>query len=195
MARPALSKNISLKDFKEFYWLKEELTDFSKKIGIATSGSKIELSNKIEQYLLNGRIVSNYKNATTIKSKFDWNNDRLSKLTVITDNYTNTENVRLFFKTELGSHFSFNVKFMNWMKKNEGQTLKEAIEQWKKLKEIKKDKNYKTEIEAQFEYNRYMRAFLSDNPNLSSKDAMTFWKIKKGKRGPTEYEPTDLELT
>ena len=194
MERPSLNKYISLTDFKEFYWLKEELVDFCKSMGISTSGSKIELSNKIEQYLVTGKNSSNYKNVSTTKSKFDWNNERLSKLTVITNNYKNTENVRLFFKTELGSNFSFDVKFMNWMKKNEGKTLNEAIEQWKRFKEIKKNKHYKTEIEPQFQYNRYIRAFLSDNPDLSFKEAMTFWKIKKAKRGPTEYERTDLEL-
>lgn len=80
------------------------------------------------------------------------------------------------------------------MKENEGKNLNDAIEHWKQLKEIRKDKNYKSKIEPQFEFNRYMGAFLSDNPNLSSKDAMKFWKLKRAKRGTNEYEKTDLEL-
>lgn len=194
MERPTLDKDISLTDFNEFYWLKEELVAFCKIVGISTSGSKIELTSKIHEYLTTGNIPSNIKIAKLTTSKFDWNNETLDKTTVITDNYKNTENVRAFFISQIGANFSFNVKFMNWMKLNVGKTLNDAMDEWKNLKEIKKDKNYKTEIDPQFEYNRYMRAFLADNPNLSSKDAMRFWKIKRAKRGTNEYERTDLEL-
>ena len=194
MERPTLDKDISLTDFNEFYWLKEELVAFCKIVGISTSGSKIELTSKIQEYLTTGTILSNIKSTKTTTSKFDWNKEPLSKSTVITDNYKNTENVRAFFISQIGANFSFNVKFMNWIKNNIGKTLNDAMDEWKNLKEIKKDKNYKTEIDPQFEYNRYMRAFLADNPNLSSKDAMRFWKIKKTKRGTNDYERADLEL-
>lgn len=194
MERPVLDKDILLTDFNEFYWLKEELVAFCKIVGISTSGSKIELTSKIQEYLTTGTIPSNIKNAKPATSKFDWNSEPLDKSTIITDNYKNTENVRAFFTNQIGANFSFNVKFMNWMKLNVGKTLNDAMDEWKNLKEIKKDKNYKTEIDPQFEYNRYMRAFLADNPNLSSKDAMSFWKIKSKNRGSNEYERTDLEL-
>lgn len=194
MDRPALNKDILITDFKEFYWLKEELVAFCKKIGISTSGSKIDLTNKIQEYLSTGTIPLNLKHTKLTTSKFDWNKEPLTILTVITDNYKNTENVRAFFTNQIGANFSFNVKFMNWMKNNIGKSLNDAIEEWKQLDEIKKGKNYKTEIEPQFEYNRYMRAFLSDNPNLSSKDAIRFWKIKRAKRGTNEYERSDLKL-
>ncbi len=194
MERPNLDNNISLTDFKEFYWLKEELVEFCKKTGISTSGSKVELTNKIQHHFSTGKVVANFKKTQKVLSKFDWNNEPLNLMTVITDSYKNTENVRAFFTKQIGSNFSFNVKFMKWMKENEGKNLNDALEHWKQLKEIRKDKNYKTDIEPQFEYNRYMRAFLSDNPDLSSKDAIKFWNLKRAKRGTNEYERTDLEL-
>jgi hypothetical protein len=40
MARPSLTKEISIDDFTGYYWLKEELADFCRKNGIAASGSK-----------------------------------------------------------------------------------------------------------------------------------------------------------
>ncbi len=194
MERPILNKNISLKDFKEFYWLKKELTDFCRTAEIPTSGSKIDLTQKIETYLLTGTIKQDLKSALKVKSKFDWNNEVLNLETTITDSYKNTENVRTFFINQIGSNFSFNVKFMKWMTENNGKSLENAIRYWKELAENKKDNNYQSEIAPQFEYNRYMRAFLSDNPNLSSKDAMKFWNIKRMKRGTNEYEKTDLDL-
>ena len=194
MERPILNKYISPKDFKEFYWLKQELTDFCRTLKIPTNGSKIDLTNKIESYLFTGEIKQNLKNSVKVKSNFDWNKEVLSTETAITDSYKNTTNVRTFFINQIGSTFSFNVKFMKWMTENNGKNLGNAIIYWKELAEIKKDKNYQNEIEPQFEYNRYMRAFLSDNPRLSIKDAIEFWNIKRMKRGTNEYERTDLNL-
>ena len=194
MDRPNLDKNISLTDLKDFYWLNEELVDFCKQVGSKTNGSKIELTNKIEKYLTTGEIASSTQKTIRKKLNFDWNSEHLTKETIITDNYKNTENVRDFFTREIGTNFSFNVKFMAWLKENAGKILDDAITKWKELKDLKKDKNYQSEIAPQFEYNRYMRAFLSDNPNLSSKDAMKFWKLKRAKRGTYAYEKTDLNI-
>lgn len=194
MERPPLTKLISLTDFNDFYWLKEELVDFCKTIGINTSGGKFEVAKKIQLYLLTGEITQKAIKNPSQQSKFDWNSEPLSLQTPITDNYKNTENVRAFFTTQIGANFTFNVSFMNWMKTNSGKTLKEAIEEWKRIKTISKDKNHITTIDPQFEYNTYMRAFLADNPTSSSKDAMRFWKLKRAKRGTNVYERTDLNL-
>jgi len=195
MNRPTLDKNISLLDFKEFYWLKEELVNFCKQVGIKTTGSKIELTEKIEKYLLTGKVVSFSQKTNSKQSNFDWNNEKLTRQTIITDNYKNSENVRSFFIKEIGETFSFNVLFMSWLKENVGKTLNDAIIKWKEIKALKKDKNFKSEIDPQFEYNRYMRAFLADNPYLSSKEAMRYWMLKRTRRGTNEYEPKDLELS
>lgn len=194
MDRPNLDKKISLKDFNEFYWLKKELIDFGRTIGISTSGGKIEIANRIRDYLSTGKIIKTETNKIKITSKFSWNNETLTRETIITDNYKNGENVRCFFVREIGPHFAFNVIFMKWIKENVGKNLDDAITEWNRIYDLKKDKNYISEIDPQFEYNRYMRAFLNDNPELSSKDAMKFWKLKRSQRGTNEYDRKDLEL-
>jgi len=192
MNRPKLDKYISLQDFKDYYWLKEELVTFCKTIGIDTTGGKIDITERIASYIQTGlvikKVISRKQSRT---SKFNWNNEVLSLDTILTDSYKNTENVRKFFTEKIGNHFSFNVLFMNWTKENTGASIRDAIEEWKKIYELKKDKNYKTNIAPQFEYNRYMRAFLADNPDKTSKDAMKYWKIKRSIRGTNEYEKTD----
>ena len=80
------------------------------------------------------------------------------------------------------------------MKQATGKTLQDAVDEWKKINDLKKDKNYLTEIAPQFEYNRYIRAFLADNPALTTKDAMKYWKLKKAQRGSNAYERADLKL-
>lgn len=194
MERPLLDKKISLTDFNDFYWLKEELIDFSKQIGISTSGGKIEIADRIRLFISTGEVVKSKSKISKPKSTFVWSKEKLTTETIITDNYKNGENVRSFFIQEIGSHFAFNVIFMKWIKQNIGKTLGDAISEWNRINDLKKDKNYTSEIAPQFEYNRYMRAFLADNPELSSKDAMKHWKLKRSKRGTNEYKRTDLEM-
>jgi hypothetical protein len=196
MDRPLLNDKISTQDFQEHYWLKEELSVFCKVCGIDRTGGKAELANRIMLFLESGGVVSTkVKPNKTSTSKFNWSKEVLTGETTITDNYKNSENVRLFFLREISPHFHFNVEFMKWAKHNTGKTLQEAIKEWGRLFELKKDKNYHTIIEPQFEYNKYMRAFLADNHGKSIKEAIRFWKLKSAQRGTNEYERSDLDLT
>lgn len=193
--RPKLNKSISIKDFKEFYWLKEELVKFCKETGIIASGSKIEISKRIESYLKTGDIQqTNVKPKPKSTSKFDWNNQQLSLASEITDNYKNTENVRKFFQQQIGKQFKFNVKFMNWMKSNVGKTMSDAILEWERIKAESKHTSKPKEIAPQFEYNRYLRDFMADNPNSNRALGIKLWNKKKSIRGDNVYSREDLKL-
>jgi Domain of unknown function (DUF6434)/SAP domain-containing new25 len=193
MSRPKLEKNITLNSFEDYYWLKDELVAFCRMIGINSTGGKNDISNRIVKFIDTGEIITKSKTRKAKPiSNFDWKTERLSINTIITDNYKNTENVRTFFENAIGKHFKFNVTFMKWMKTSSGKTLEDAIDTWKQIAELKKDKNYKSEIAPQFEYNTYTRDFHADNPGLSSKEAIICWKIKKGNPGNNKYEKSDL---
>ncbi|WP_044213073.1 DUF6434 domain-containing protein [Flammeovirga sp. OC4] len=193
--RPILNKDISKNDFQEFYWLKEELVDFCRSEGLLTTGGKIEISGRIEKYIKTGeKHLKSSPNKVKVESKFDWNNEKLTLETKITDNYKNTENVREFFKNEIGSQFKFNVRFMNWMKSNAGKTLADSISEWKKIKTESKSNQKAKEIAPQFEYNKYLRDFLADNPTLNRDLGIKLWKLKKTMRGSNKYEREDLEF-
>ena len=194
--RPPLNKNIKVEDFREFYWLKEELVNFCRREGLRKQGSKIELAERIEEYLKTGKKGAT-KNTKKVKpsSRFDWHSEKLTLDTVITDNYKNTDNVRAFFTEQLGKGFKFNVEFMNWMKTHQGKSLRDAVDQWKKIAFEKKNKSNPKEIAPQFEYNRYVRDFLADNPGASRGSAIKYWKIKRSMRGDNVYRRSDLELT
>jgi len=194
MERPELNDNISVTDFKEFYWLKNELIDFCKSNGISTIGGKKELADRIIAFLQTGTITKTTTKEQT-KSKFDWNNAVITLDTIITDNYRNSEHVRAFMKQEIGSSFHFNTEFMQWMKQNIGKTVSEAITEWKRMNELKKNKNYRTTISSQFEYNAYIRDFLADNKDKTLKDAIQYWKLKRNQRGDNAYSKKDLYLS
>lgn len=191
--RPTLNKKISIQDFKDFYWLKEELIAFCKMEGLQRTGSKLEIAARIVYYLKTGKELA----ATTIhqskQSTFDWSQAQLEVTTVITDNYKNTENVRQFFITQIGKHFKFNVAFMNWMKSNVGKTLLEATQAWEEIRQIKKSTKTPKDIAPQFEYNRYLRDFLADNPGKNRSVGIKLWKLKKAERGNNKYIKSDLK--
>jgi hypothetical protein len=191
--RPSLNNSISVADFQDFYWLKEELVAFCRSNGINTTGGKQELANRIVVYLQTGKIVKTVPKEKT-KSKFDWNNAEIDLDTAITDNYKNSENVRAFMKREIGSYFHFNTAFVKWTKQNVGKTMREAIAEWKRLYELGNDKNYQTTISSQFEYNAYIRDFLTDNKDKKLTEAINCWKWKRNQRGNNVYSKEDLKL-
>lgn len=67
-------------------------------------------------------------------SKFDWHGGGLTKDTIITDDYKNSQNVRRFFVAALGSEFKFDIKFMAWLKSNSGKTLGDACLEYQNMK-------------------------------------------------------------
>ena len=190
--RPELNSKISIQDFKDFYWYKQELIDFCRNENIDKRGGKIELANRIETFLQTGERVQ-YQENSTKTSRFDWNTTKLTVETEITDNYKNTENVREFFKNQIGDKFKFNVKFMDWMKTAQGKTLGDAIEQWISITNTMRTDKSEKQIAPQFEYNTYIRDFLKNNSDKSLQDAINSWKIKKSKPGDNKYTKPDLK--
>ena len=65
---------------------------------------------------------------------FDWHYSVLSSHTIIAPDYRNTQNVRRFFKGEIGEHFKFDRYFMTWMQDNAGRTLGDAVDEWRRRK-------------------------------------------------------------
>ena len=195
MNRPELNNKISAEDFINFYWLKEELVAFCRTMGLNVTGSKIDIAERIRIFLISGEILVPVKTKTNKAiSKFNWSTAVLSLNTVLTDNYKSTENVRRFLTSRIGNHFYFTVDFMKWAKQNAGKTLGDAISEWTRQYNLKKDKHHTTDIAPQFEYNRYIRAFMADNPGKMTKEAVKCWKLKRALRGSNEYEKSDLLL-
>lgn len=198
MKRPKLQKISSAEEFKNWYWLKEELISYCREVGIKTTGAKFEIAERIINYLNTGETQTNQKPDKLIQkptSKFDWKNEQLTVDTVITDNYKNNSNVRKFFLQQVGGKFSFSIDLMQWMKDNIGKTLGDAVVEWHRLQELKKNPNYQSVIPAHNQYNQYTRDFLTDNPDKSIEDARKYWKLKRSKPGTLKYSKADLLLT
>lgn len=188
MMRPILTKDISIASFKDFYWLKEELQSFCRENGIHTTGSKIEISDRIETFLRTGEIKQPIRRSTINKKSAL--QVQLSLDTVISENHRCSQHVRAFFKTVI-PHFHFSTYIQTYFKNNIGKTYRDVVDAWYKEEQRKKDPSYKKEIAPQFEYNQFMRDFFADptNQGKSRKEAVVAWNNIKKLPGSNKYSP------
>lgn len=186
--RPELTTSVSVQDFRDYYWLKEELQIFCRENGISASGSKMEISDRIEGFLRTG-LPENPLRKTRIKRKTELNAD-LSLDTVITENHRCSQEVRAFFKTIIPK-FHFSTHIQNFFKNNIGETYRDAVEAWHKEEERKKVPGYKKAIAPQFEYNQFIHDFFADpvNRGKGREAAIEAWKEARKRPGSHKYEP------
>lgn len=185
--RPNLSKKISIQEFKDFYWLKEELQLFCREHGISASGSKTEISDRIETYLMTGEIKTPLRMRKARKKPIA--DIPLSLETIITENHRCSQDVRAFFKTAIHPKFHFSTYIQDYFKNNVGRTYRDVVEAWLKEEERRKDPSYKKEIAPQFEYNQFIRDYFSDpqNKGKSREEAIEAWNHIKKMPGSNKY--------
>ena len=185
--RPNLDNNINSKEFREYYYLKEELIEFCRKNSLQTTVGKIELTERIAHFLETGE--KTYKSHMPKRSA---KHNEITLDTIIEENFVCSEKHRAFYKEQIGNKFSFNVSFQKWLKSNSGKTYQDSINAYYQILEDKK-KN-KTVIDKQFEYNTYIRDFFKDNKDKSLEQAIECWKYKKSLKGHNKYEREDLKI-
>lgn len=185
--RPVLDTISDSKTFREYYYLKEELVDFCRKHNLQSTGSKLELTDRIAEFLDTGKRIS----ATHTKRKSP-SVGEITLDTVIETNFVCSEKHRAFYKEHIGKSFLFNVLFQKWLKSNAGKTYRDSIDAYYQILEDKK-KN-KTTIDRQFEYNTYIRDFFADNKDKTLEQAIKCWKYKKSLKGHNRYEREDLKI-
>lgn len=184
--RPILERGLDSGEFRDYYYLKEELVAFCRAEGLPTAGSKEELSGRIACFLDTGEVPPPRKAAPRKAPAAA----QISLDSVIERDFVCSERHRAFFKAQLGAGFTFPVAFQKWLKSNPGKTYREAIEAYRRI--LAEKKVGETTIDKQFEYNTYIRAFFAENRGKSLNEAIRCWKYKKRLPGHNRYEAGDL---
>lgn len=184
--RPKLTKHTNIQSFKNYYWLKTELQTFCRENGISVTGSKQEISDRIEAFLKTGEIKSPIRKPN-VKRNIKLI-EELSLDTVITENHRCSQSVRAFFKTVIPK-FHFSTYIQNYFKNNIGKTYRDVVDAWYEEEERKKAPTYTKKIAPQFEYNQFTRDFFADpkNRGKSRTDAIEAWKKIKKLPGSNKY--------
>ena len=121
--RPDLNKNLSGADFRNYYYLKEELVTFCRENGLPASGGKQELTDRIICFLETGNVLP----SSTAKKKPTQAIGTITEDTVIESNIVCSEKHRAFFIGKIGKSFSFCVPFQKWLKENAGKTYGDSV--------------------------------------------------------------------
>ena len=187
MTRPQLTKDMKSEEFKEYYFLKEELKSFCRENGLRTSGNKGELEERIIHFLDTGKRLEAKK--VKIGQKKDVN-EEISLESKIGENFRCSQDKRKFFEKEIGKGFRFKVKFQKWLKENPDKTYRDAVSAYAEIQNSKE----KDKIDSQFQYNQYIQDFFADNVGGTLEDAIECWKWKKSLKGHNRYEKSDLEI-
>jgi len=135
--RPNLDKNISIKDFRDFYWLKKELATFCREIGITSVGGKIDIANRIKEYLNTGKIITSTPQK---KRKLPKASKPITQDAIIGIEHRTYKEKKEFLQSVIGKQFHFTVHLLDWFKKYSGKkTYSDFIKEWYKEQELKKD--------------------------------------------------------
>lgn len=186
--RPILSKELYPQDFRNYYWLKEELQTFCRENGMRVSGSKMELTERISVFLQTGEVQSPIQKRTSPSKKVITTN--LSLDTIISDNHRCSQAVRAFFQSVI-PNFHFSTFIQNYFRENAGKTYSDVVNAWHEEEEQKKDPAYQRQIGSQFEYNQFIRDYFADptNKHKSRADAIEAWHTIKRLPGSNKYIP------
>jgi hypothetical protein len=187
--RPHLQADISVYDFKNNYWLKSELRDFCKQIGLHASGSKINIEQRIESYL------KGEENQSSPPKRKNNNvpqpNQPLSLTTIITQDHRCSSAVRQFFLTHTNDKFHFSLFMRNYFKQNIGKTYQDALSAWFEEDARSKLSTEFSSIAPQFKFNQFIRDYYLDSRNKgkSRRQAIDAWNEIKRFPGDHKYKP------
>ena len=189
-----LNKDLKVSEFKEYYFLKEELKEFCRNEGLKISGSKSQLEERIIYYLDTGKSLDDSKSIKNHANKTNLNkaiaSEEITLDSLLGENFKCSEDKREFFENKIGKGFKFKVQFQKWLKSNPEKTYQDAINVYHELQNSKE----KTKIDKQFQYNQYIRDFFKDNNDKTLKDAIKCWNYKKSLKGHNKYEKSDLDI-
>lgn len=190
---------MSAGEFRNYYFLKDELVRFCRERGLATGGSKAELTERVARFLGGSAVVEGDGDSVDSLSvekarrRVANSGEVLSEESVIEEGFVCSERHRAFFREKIGAGFRFVVPFQRWLKTNAGRTYGEAIEAYKEIMRRKSRGDATEEIGVQFEYNRYVRDFFADNRGrYGLQEAIICWKYKRDLPGHNRYERADL---
>lgn len=175
---------MSLSDFRDCYWMKDDLVAFARCLGVATHGSKPELFARIERNLQGLPDVEEPMKRSAGRDS----DKRITRNTPVVS-YKSDEKTRAFFEKEIGPHFHFTYHLNQYRLRNAGLTYGDLIDEWNAEYERRKQPEYTAPIAAHGEYNRHIRDFFADpaNQGKTLRDAVASWRRAKRARGDRSY--------
>ena len=176
---------MDLEDYRSHYWMKSELIDFARRLGLPIHGYKPELSQRIERRL---RGLPDQTNPKRKKSKVR-DSDRPLRRDTLVLNYFSDAKTRAFFKSAIGSEFHFTYHLNQYRLARTGLRYGDLIDEWVAEQARRRSPGHTAPIAEHGKWNHFVRDFFADtrNKGKSLSDAARAWKKVKAGRGKHRY--------
>jgi hypothetical protein len=173
--RPPLSPQLEAAEFRRWYWLKQELTDFAKQQGLRTSGSKPDVANRIA-LLLNGIVPKSTPETTQTPQRPVSRRlvEPLTSETVLGPRQASSQQLRAYFTKAIGPRFSYDIHMRTFLASDRPKTLGEAVEHWHSTRTATKP-----ETLPQLELLRFTKAWHRSNPTGTQSACRAAWQRYK----------------
>jgi hypothetical protein len=183
--RPRLEKGMAVQHLRDYYWLKQELTDFARELGLASTGQKLALLDRIERHL-EGRPERRTGSPSKSLAR---DSDQPLTLDRRVVNFKSDQKTRDFFKSVIGDGFHFTAHLNQYMRARKNLRYRDLVNEWLAEKKRRQNRDYKPPIMRSGEYNLFIREYFADRRNRGKKfhDAVAAWNEVKKHRGPRRY--------
>lgn len=167
--RPVLTESLAGAELLRWYWLKDELSDFARRLGIRATGGKDLLAQRIAAKLDGIVFVEPQRAPLQGGAQLA---GPLTAATVIPVGQRCSQVVRAWFADQVGPSFGFDAEMRAFFAGADGtQTMQDALDHYLATR----DQGAKS-IDAQFEYNRFTRAWHEANPAGERADLLSAWQ-------------------
>jgi len=156
--------NLTVVQFRDYYWLLSELAEFCRAQGLPTSGGKVEITDRIAAHL-DGRPVRRAKRPPRTGAM----PTRFSPTTRIGAGWRCTSELRQFLQDHLERKITFDARLRGLIHDGQGRSLGDVIDEWQNVP------SETTDIAPQFEYNRFIRAFRAAHIGGTHQQAIKAW--------------------
>lgn len=184
--RPALTPSLTGAELRRWYWLRAELADLARQVGVSGSGSKDELTARLVA-ALDGETPPPSRRPRTGGTGPQLSG-RLTPETVIPAGQRSSQALRRFFEERLGPAFRFDGAMRAFIRDHPGATLADALAHWQATRgPAGPGPVDQTEIAPQFELNRFTRRWYADHPGGDRAELMAAWRHYRAT--PTDARP------
>ncbi|MCC2252734.1 SAP domain-containing protein [Virgibacillus sp. AGTR] len=196
------NRNMSVKEFSQHYWYKEELKRICIDCKIPSHGTKAELESKIKNYLSGKKVGDNRQKVSNIRKGV-----RSTKITVATklipEGFKFNQTAREFFANYYNvPKFKFTKEMASALREAERQgdlnmTVGDLIKIYEKGKNGEENHSIISPEEKTYQWNNFVRDFNKDTRTQCMKNKMKIaaflWNYVKTNPGPKEYNEDLLD--
>lgn len=155
-------------ELRRWYWLRDELADFARRLELPTSGSKDELTALLVAHL-DGEPAPPRPSRRMAGAQLS---GPLDQDTAIPPGQRSSQALRAWFEEQIGPAFRFDGEMREFIATSAGErTLGDAVAHWYASRSTAGNRP----IDPQFEFNRFTRRWHATNPGGGRPELLAAW--------------------